>query len=105
MAKISFSPKDFARMQPPQKGMHKFEVTEVSDKLSKSKDSTNFYFALKVIESGVDDLNIGRVIETQFIKLLWWIILFIRQRCKVILFNYKCRTTFIWHRYWQFFFI
>ncbi len=66
MAKITFTTQDFARMQPPQKGMHMFEVIGTSTKASNDKESINFYFSLKVVESGVDDLNIDRVIESNY---------------------------------------
>lgn len=66
MAKITFSTTDYARAQPPEKGMHLFEITETSEKISSGKDSTNYYFTFKVIESAVDDKNVDRSIQRVF---------------------------------------
>ena len=66
MPKITFTDDDFARMQPPEKGFHLFELEEVSEKAAASKTSINYFLTFKVIESAVDDKNLGRSCTRMF---------------------------------------
>ena len=66
MPKITFNDSDFAKMQPPAKGFHLFEITDTSEKLSNKGDSTNYNFFFKAVESAVNDANIGRTADRGF---------------------------------------
>jgi len=66
MPLLKFTEKDISRMQPPDKGFHKFKITNLEETINKKKDGTNVTFTLECTESAVDDRNIGRIVEPLF---------------------------------------
>jgi len=66
MVKLRFTQSDIARMMPPEKGWHLFELKEVREQPSKNKDSINYYLNFEVVESAVSDDNVGRYAERIF---------------------------------------
>jgi len=64
MAKITFTAKDMSRMQKADKGWHLFEVISVSSAATKKQDDIRHTLSFRILESGVDDKNIGKEMET-----------------------------------------